>query len=321
MINRATTTASRPSLLVDYSKNSSPRIASRGLSLRGAAQSRRRQPLPLTRLDLSLSSSERSASSREEDPEEIPQWIFVQDKSPSSSCHDASNSKNTPVTFQLRKNLVDRDNFLSFLKGHFSESDLDLEPHDLTVPPQKKAQQDKAEEEPLTSNTCHTIGSVSVASRRETRNRRDNLKKTFRKAQSMRQLNLDTSPLSLKDSNHEQPRARALPLRNKTFHGTTTTTSMVPVQATVTSAPLKTKRANSRGRRAVRRVRTADSPGALSRRMALDMTRGKEPQVQLLNSTYLPQTLQASSHNPGRRTMMARQGSFITGSRIRTLRA
>ena len=160
----------------------------------------------------------------------------------------------------------------------------------------------------MDAQSCHTI---SYGDRKQVRSRRETLKETLKK--SVRSMNLDTSPLS--DSIHDPP--MTLPLRSRSYHGATRTdstpatasTTVLNAKRSVQALPKRTASGTSarrHGRRKTSRALSADSD-SLHQRMT---TTAKE------ESSYLPTALQTN-----RRTMMQKQSSFVTGSRIRTLRA
>jgi hypothetical protein len=279
-----------PSLLVDYTKCAAGKEdVELQLSLRIAARLHRRK------------------QQQQKQHCKVPDCISLDDQ----DTGDSTRATNNNVTFQLRRRLVNRNNFMSFLKGHFSESDWDVEYSLLGANSSTRSMQQESDKDaPLTSDTSHTESS---------RTRRDTLiKKTLRKTQSMRQLNLDTSPLSIGGSLRKAPKTLALPLRSRTFHGTKSHSLMQEPTANSKFNPSLQhslpKRTRSRGRRSVPRVYSSES-GSLRHRMGLLADATKE-------GGYLPQSLQMDTGlNHNRRTMMKKQTSFVTGSRIRTLRA
>jgi len=107
------------------------------------------------------------------------------------------------VTFQLRRYIVNRQHFMGYLKNHYSTSALDL----------KRA--------PLIGKSCrpNSIARNGTSNSDKKMDRRETLKKALRKTQSLRHLDVDTSPLS--SSVHEQSLKMPVPksLMSRSLHG------------------------------------------------------------------------------------------------------
>jgi len=107
------------------------------------------------------------------------------------------------VIFQLRRYIVNRQHFMGYLKNHYSTSALDL----------KRA--------PLIGKSCrpNSIARNGTSNSDKKMDRRETLKKALRKTQSLRHLDVDTSPLS--SSVHEQSLKMPVPksLMSRSLHG------------------------------------------------------------------------------------------------------
>jgi hypothetical protein len=171
MTNPSTATKSR--LLVDYSKAPAPQETpdSTTLKLRNAALLKRQR-------DKKLLQQQRRRY-------HIPDFA-------ATACVEAPKQREEtqrPVTFRLKRGLLQRSrsDFLGYMKNHFSTSDLDLE---------------FSTAKPMTSPSSNPTASSNSSHNKAMR--RDTLKHTLIRSQSLKQFHLDCSPLTV-EQRHSDP--------------------------------------------------------------------------------------------------------------------
>ena len=186
------------------------------------------------------------------------------------------------------------------------------------------------------------------------RGRRDALKETLRKSHSLRHFGLDASPISndLEDSSSlllDMPNRRRIPSRTLSSQSTDTRRRSVQEEAATQeerpavvftskrALQLPRNTASSNRRRMYRASSLKHVLDCNLKDLNLDLPRENKTasrKENLKGGAYLRQGLQlsgSSNHTAGavannlnkpsnRRLMMSRQGSFVTASRIRTLR-